>query len=60
MKKTYSIIIIMMFNISCMAQTVSMETIAQCSNNPQTCPDATYVKDVNNLLNKYEVLGQEL
>ncbi|WP_404986861.1 DUF6705 family protein [Chryseobacterium sp. M5] len=53
MKSIYSIIIIALFNISCMAQTVSLETMAQCSNNPETCPNATYVKDVNNLLNKY-------
>lgn len=53
MKKIFSIIIIMTFNISCLAQTVSLETMAQCDSNPQTCPDATYIKDVNNLLNKY-------
>ncbi|WP_404986859.1 DUF6705 family protein [Chryseobacterium sp. M5] len=53
MKRIYSIIIITLFNISCMAQTVSLETMAQCSNNPETCPNSTYVKDVNNLLNKY-------
>ncbi|WP_157761307.1 DUF6705 family protein [Chryseobacterium camelliae] len=33
------------------AQTVSLETMAQCI--PGSCPTTTYVKDVNNLLDKY-------
>ncbi|NMR33842.1 hypothetical protein HIO71_06415 [Chryseobacterium aquaticum] len=38
--------------ISCKSQTVSLETAAQCSEaNP--CPVFTYVKDINNTLNKY-------
>ena len=53
MKRIYSIIIIALFNISCIAQTVSLETMAQCSSNPETCPHTTYIKDINNLLNKY-------
>lgn len=36
------------------AQTVSLETMAQCYSNPQTCPDnPEYVKDINGLLDKY-------
>lgn len=44
------------YTISCKAQTVSLETIAQCmQENPSfSCPNNfNYVKDVNNTLNKY-------
>jgi hypothetical protein len=27
--------------------------MAQCSINPESCPDVTYIKDINNSLNKY-------
>lgn len=41
-----------LFAISCKSQTVSLETTAQCMGNPN-CPDFTYVKDINNSLDKY-------
>lgn len=49
------LIILALFTISCKAQTVSLETIAKCQqeNPPYPCPDYTYVKDINNSLNKY-------
>lgn len=47
------LIILALFTISCKAQTVSLETMAQCSSNPESCPDVTYIKDINNSLNKY-------
>ncbi|WP_123868126.1 DUF6705 family protein [Chryseobacterium lactis] len=50
MKNILSIICFAIFT-SCIGQTVSLETMAQCQ--PGNCPVATYVKDVNNLLNKY-------
>ncbi|PWW27522.1 DUF6705 family protein [Chryseobacterium sp. AG844] len=50
MKNILSIICFIVFT-SCMGQTVSLETMAQCE--PANCPAATYIKDVNNLLNKY-------
>lgn len=38
--------------VSCKSQVVSIETAAQCSEtNP--CPDFTYIKDINNTLDKY-------
>jgi len=52
----YILIIITFFVISCKAQVVSLETMAQCQqeNPPFPCPDNfTYVKDINNSLNKY-------
>ena len=52
MKNILSIIGLIIFT-SCTAQTVSLETMAQCKSQPETCPVATYIKDVNNLLNKY-------
>jgi hypothetical protein len=52
MKNILSIICFTIF-ASCMGQTLSLETIAQCSFNDQTCPAVTYVKDINNSLNKY-------
>ncbi|WP_370895282.1 DUF6705 family protein [Chryseobacterium gossypii] len=39
--------------INCTAQTVSLETMAQCNIQSQNCPAASYVKDINNSLNKY-------
>lgn len=53
--KNITLILILLFlsTSSCKAQVVSLETMAQCSNNPQTCPNATYLKDLNNSLNKY-------
>ncbi|MCW3161575.1 DUF6705 family protein [Chryseobacterium oryctis] len=50
MNKKLSIICLAIFT-NCFAQTVSLETMAQCEFG--ACPPATYVKDVNNLLNKY-------
>ncbi|MGG7551933.1 DUF6705 family protein [Chryseobacterium arthrosphaerae] len=52
--KIKNIIIIICFAIftSCIGQTVSLETMAQCSQF-ENCPNATYVKDINNSLNKY-------
>lgn len=38
---------------NCIGQTVSLETMAQCNIQSQTCPQATYIKDVNNSLNKF-------
>lgn len=53
MKNITLILILLFLSSSCSAQVVSLETMAQCSNNPQTCPDATYLKDINNSLDKY-------
>lgn len=53
MKNIALILTLLFISISCKAQIVSLETMAQCSNNPQTCPDATYLKDINNSLDKY-------
>lgn len=50
MKNILSIICFAIFS-SCIGQTISLETMAQCQ--PGSCPTATYVKDINNLLNKY-------
>src|SRR5690606_39422996 len=49
------LIIFVLFTISCKSQTISLETAAQCmQQNPTfTCPPFNYVKDVNNVLNKY-------
>lgn len=52
MKNILSIVCFVIFT-SCIGQTISLETMAQCSNQPSTCPVATYIKDVNNLLDKY-------
>ncbi|MGI9580708.1 DUF6705 family protein [Chryseobacterium sp. RRHN12] len=51
MKNILSIICLAAFT-SCIGQTVSLETMAQCIPS-QTCPNASYVKDINNSLNKY-------
>lgn len=57
MKNFRPILIILTLSIiSCHAQTVSLETLAQCQqeNPPFQCPENfSYVKDINNLLNKY-------
>ncbi|SDL68193.1 DUF6705 family protein [Chryseobacterium taihuense] len=52
----YLLVLITFIAISCNAQIVSLETIAQCSqeNPPFPCPDNwTYEKDINNSLDKY-------
>lgn len=52
--KNILFIILTVFANTFNAQTVSLETMAQCYDNPQTCPDnPQYVKDVNHLLDKY-------
>ncbi|WP_101240529.1 DUF6705 family protein [Chryseobacterium sp. PMSZPI] len=51
MKNILSIICLAVFT-GCIGQTVSLETMAQCIPS-QTCPNASYVKDINNSLNKY-------
>lgn len=51
MKNILSIICLAVFK-GCIGQTVSLETMAQCIPS-QTCPNASYVKDINNSLNKY-------
>ncbi|GAA5102983.1 hypothetical protein GCM10023210_44450 [Chryseobacterium ginsengisoli] len=48
----YLLFILTTFFISCNAQTVSLETEAQCYENPN-CPEYTYAKDINNSLQKY-------
>jgi len=53
MKKLFLILTLLYGAYSTAQQTVSLETMALCRSNPETCPDAQYVKDVNNLLNKY-------
>ena len=57
MKNFIPILIIFALSIiSCKAQTVSLETLAKCQqeNPPFPCPENyNYVKDINNLLNKY-------
>jgi len=57
MKNIIRILIIFTLTIiSCKAQTVSLETLAKCQqeNPPFPCPkNYNYVKDINNLLNKY-------
>ncbi|UZT99508.1 hypothetical protein ODZ84_08070 [Chryseobacterium fluminis] len=53
MKNLFLILTLLYYAHSTAQQTVSLETIASCRSNPETCPDAQYVKDVNNLLNKY-------
>lgn len=52
MKNILSIICFTLFT-SCVAQTVSLETMSQCNVQAQECPVAMYVKDINNSLNKY-------
>lgn len=52
MKNILNIICLMIFT-SAIGQTLSLETIALCSFQNQTCPPVTYVKDINNSLNKY-------
>lgn len=51
MKNIITFICLVIFT-SCIGQTVSLETMAQC-NQFENCPTATYVKDINNSLNKY-------
>ncbi|QIY91900.1 DUF6705 family protein [Chryseobacterium gallinarum] len=51
MKNILSIICLAVFT-GCIGQTVSLETMAQC-NQFENCPNASYVKDINNSLNKY-------
>ncbi|WP_370895284.1 DUF6705 family protein [Chryseobacterium gossypii] len=53
MKNLLNISCFVIFTSCYMAQTVSLEAMAQCRSQPSTCPAASYVKDVNNLLNKY-------
>lgn len=48
----YLLFILTTFFISCNAQTVSLETEAQCYEN-SNCPDYNYAKDINNSLQKY-------
>lgn len=53
----YLLLIITFFTISCKAQIVSLETMAQCrQENPLlSCPDNwKYEKDINNSLDKYK------
>lgn len=47
------ITIILLFSISCKAQIVSLETAAQCYNDPDNCPEYNYEKDINDTLDKY-------
>lgn len=49
----YLLLITMLFAVSCNAQIVSLETAAQCYNDPDNCPDYNYEKDINNTLDKY-------
>lgn len=51
MKKIF-LILISIIAVSCNAQTISLETLAQCNTN-SPCPDFNYVKDINNSLDKY-------
>jgi hypothetical protein len=51
--KNIFFIILTIFTTALNAQIVSLETLAQCRSNNQTCPSYTYVKDINGLLNKY-------
>ncbi|WP_144282481.1 DUF6705 family protein [Chryseobacterium echinoideorum] len=44
-------ILIIIFTVSCKAQVVSLEQMSQCESDD--CPDYTYAKDTNNLLNKF-------
>lgn len=48
----YLLSILTFLTISCNAQTVSLETAAQCLINPN-CPQYNYAKDLNNSLNKF-------
>ncbi|MPS75208.1 MAG: hypothetical protein E2590_18985 [Chryseobacterium sp.] len=48
----YLLSILTFLTISCNAQTVSLESFAQCSAT-SNCPDYNYIKDINNSLNKY-------
>lgn len=43
---------ILLFAMACKSQTISLEDAALCMTNPN-CPDYTYVKDINNSLDKY-------
>ena len=49
------VLIFLLFTISCKAQTISLETAAQCmqQNAPFPCPTFNYAKDISNVLNKY-------
>lgn len=49
----YLLLILTLITVSCNAQIVSLETAAQCPNDPDNCPDYTYAKDINNSLDKY-------
>lgn len=53
MKNRLFIFTLFLIITSCIAQTVSLETMAQCNSQQESCPNATYIKDINNLLNKY-------
>lgn len=48
----YLIVIITFFISACNAQTISLESAAQCLNNPN-CADYNYAKDINNSLQQY-------
>lgn len=48
----YLLLVVAFLSLSCKAQTVSLETAAQCLSDPN-CPDYIYEKDVNNTLDKY-------
>ncbi len=53
MKNTIKLLLITFATFSCHAQTISLEQAAACRDNPGTCPDFTYVKDINNSLDRY-------
>ncbi|WP_144284015.1 DUF6705 family protein [Chryseobacterium echinoideorum] len=44
---------IILFTISCNAQIISLERRAECDIDPDNCPEFTYIKDINNSLDKY-------
>ena len=46
-------IILALLALSCKSQTVSLEEAAQCRDNPNCPVNYNYVKDINNILNKY-------
>ena len=48
----YLLSILTFLTISCHAQTVTLETAAQCRGTGN-CPNFTFIKDINNSLNKY-------
>lgn len=54
--KNITLLLLLLFTLSCNAQIISLETKAQCmqENPPISCPDNwTYVKDINNSLDKF-------